>query len=180
MRESKDEKNKPSLEDLLRLKQAERPSEDFWKRFDRELEKKIVRSVVHRESPVQSVLQWVYYHGKALTAVTCLLAGACFIGMNQRVSDGVDSAPVLAEARPAQAATEALEKVDTWNSRSAPPMVGAQQNFVIEVLSSGAGPSSGAGRTWIGASSKEESGAYYVADQLSSSDLGWSGERLPF
>tara|TARA_R100000027_G_scaffold42073_3_gene31440 strand:- start:37823 stop:38365 length:543 start_codon:yes stop_codon:yes gene_type:complete len=179
MRESKDEENKPSLEDLLRFKRSENPSEDFWKRFDRDLEKKIVQSVVHRDSAVQSLLHWVYHHGKVLTAVTCLSIGL-YVFATSRAAPKVSESALVLEARPAQAATEALEKVDTWTSRSAPELVASEQNFVIEVLSSGAGPSSGAGRTWLGSSSEEESGAYYVADQLSSSELGWSGERLPF
>ncbi|MBC2604139.1 hypothetical protein [Puniceicoccus vermicola] len=178
MLELKDEDKKTSLEDLLRVKRAEKPDDAFWQKFDRDLEKRIVKSVVHRESPVQSVLQWVYHHGKSITAISCVSVGAYFL-----FSDA-DVAPVketyVADVRPAPAATEALAKVDTWSSGSAPSLKGSEQDYVIEVLSSGAGPSSGAGRSWLGNSSQEDSGSYYVADQLSSSELGWSGERLPF
>ncbi|MGE9290341.1 MAG: hypothetical protein ACQKBT_05085 [Puniceicoccales bacterium] len=179
MLEPNNEEKKTSLEDLLRIKRSEQPSEAFWQKFDRDLEKRIVQSVVHRESPVQSLLQWVYHHGRTLTAVTCVSVGAYFFLTNRSASLSSES-PMLAESLPAQAATEALSKVDTWSSGSAPSLEGSDQDFVIEVLSSGAGPSSGAGRSWLGSSSQEDSSAYYVADQLSSSELGWSGERLPF
>ena len=179
MLESENEKKKPSLEDLLRVKKAEKPSDDFWKRFDRDLEKKIVQSVVHRESWAESFFRWVYSRGKVITAVSCVTVGAFFLLSSEDAAPVVETS-VHSQSLPAPAASEALQKVDTWASRNAPSIDASNQDFVIEVLSSGAGPSAGAGRTWMGASVEDESSAYYVADQLSSSEVGWSGERLPF
>jgi hypothetical protein len=41
--------NKVSLEDLLRLKRAERPSADFWPRFERELRAKQLAAIVQKQ-----------------------------------------------------------------------------------------------------------------------------------
>ncbi len=178
MLDSESEEKKPSLEELLRVKRAERPSDDFWQQFDRELEKKIVQSMVHRDSAIQGFLRWLCLHGRGITAVTCIAMGVYFLWPT--IGDPSAENLLAEKSLPARAATEALEKSDTWTSGSAPSHGNSEQNYVIEVLSSGAGPASGAGRTWLGANSQGDSGAYYVADQLSSSELGWSGERLPF
>ena len=40
---------KPTLEDLLKLKRHEKPSAEFWKGFDRELREKTLKTVVHQQ-----------------------------------------------------------------------------------------------------------------------------------
>lgn len=40
---------KPTLEDLLKLKRHEKPSTEFWKRFDRELREKTLKAVVDQQ-----------------------------------------------------------------------------------------------------------------------------------
>jgi hypothetical protein len=40
---------KPTLEDLLKLKCHEKPSPEFWKGFDRELREKTLKMVVHQQ-----------------------------------------------------------------------------------------------------------------------------------
>ena len=179
MRENEEDKKTPTLEELLRLKKEERPGADFWRQFDRDLEKKIVQSVVHRDSWTQAFLQWIYLRGRPLTAGLCFIAVGYFFRSSQQ--NLPNEVMLVSEVRPAVAATEALDKVNSWTAAAAPQINGTNQDYVIEVLSSGAGSSSGAGRTWMGTMSENgDASAYYVADQLSSSDLGWSGERLPF
>jgi len=178
MLDSESNKKKPTVEDLLRVKRAEQPSEEFWRRFDRDLEKKIVRSVVRRDTAVSEFFRWIYARGKVFAAGSCVLLGAFLLLSKSSVPSDSPPSPVVSQ--PAPAATEVLEKVDTWSSSDAPSLAGADQNFVIEVLSSGAGPAAGAGRSWMGGESEQGSNAYYVADQLSSTEQGWSGERLPF
>jgi len=180
MLDSEDDKNKPSLEELLRVKRAEQPVDDFWRGFDRELEKRLVRAVVQRRSVARAIFDWAQLQGKMIAALSCLSVGAFFLFSGDSAPDSQQHVVPDTRTNPAPAASEALEKVDAWSSSTAPSVAGANQAFVIEVLSSGAGPSAGAGRTWLGTSSGESSTAYYVADQLSSSEQGWSGERLPF
>lgn len=43
-----EEKNRVSLEDLLRLKRTERPSAEFWNRFEHELRQKQLTALVHK------------------------------------------------------------------------------------------------------------------------------------
>lgn len=43
-------KQKPSLEDLLKFKRAEQPTSCFWNRFDRELNHKMLKTLVKKES----------------------------------------------------------------------------------------------------------------------------------
>ncbi len=40
---------KPTLEDLLKFKRHEKPSPEFWRRFDRELREKTLKTVVHQQ-----------------------------------------------------------------------------------------------------------------------------------
>jgi len=40
---------KPTLEDLLKLKRHEKPSAEFWRSFDRELREKTLKTVVHQQ-----------------------------------------------------------------------------------------------------------------------------------
>lgn len=41
--------NKANLEDLLRLKRAERPDPDFWEHFDRELHQRMLQTLVKKD-----------------------------------------------------------------------------------------------------------------------------------
>jgi len=176
--------DKLTLEELLRLKKAERPDEMFWSRFDRDLEKKIVRSVISRELRIFSFLRWLKSH--AVVAVSCVAFVIVIAGAMLRPGSPHDAETPTnagAEAQPSGPAAAELAVVDPVAARprvDAPTMAGSRSDFVIEVLSSGGTMPSSANLTLSGKEQAEQGGAYYVADQLSSADQGWSGERLPF
>jgi len=49
MASQKNEQEEVTLEDLLRLKRAERPSEAFWGEFDRELHQRMLQTLVKKD-----------------------------------------------------------------------------------------------------------------------------------
>lgn len=55
---SGDPKPKVTLEDLLRLKRAERPAPEFWARFDRELRAKQLAALVEKRPWWQGLPEW--------------------------------------------------------------------------------------------------------------------------
>jgi hypothetical protein len=65
---------KVSLEDLLRLKRHERPSREFWDRFDREMHQRVWRTLVE---PPPTAWNWV--RGLMGRRLTWLTAGATAI-----------------------------------------------------------------------------------------------------
>jgi hypothetical protein len=65
---------KVSLEELLRLKRHERPSREFWDRFDREMQQRVWRTLVE---PAPSAWSWV--RGLRARRLTWLAAGATAI-----------------------------------------------------------------------------------------------------
>lgn len=173
MPEEKTNRNHPTLEQLLRVKRAESPDDDFWKRFDRDLEKKIVRSVVARQPWPFAALRWCRGHAVAIG----FAAGACMLLLS--LVPGLE--PPAETVRPEKpAAGQPAAAAAPRSAVRIPELQASRQDFVIEVLSSGSGAASGANLTWVGGGPDGSEGSYYVADQLSSSDLGWSGERLPF
>ncbi len=180
MSEKKRNTEKLTLEDLLRLKRAEQPDEMFWSRFDRELEKKIVRSVVSREPRAYAGLRWVKAHAGLSAGIACsvLVLGFLLAGVDRptEVQPSLQKAEAVV---PKAEISKTANAVPTRPRIHAPTLSDSQNDFVIEVLSSGGGVSSGANLTFSGKDA-ESGGAYYVADQLSSADQGWSGERLPF
>lgn len=49
-----DSSEKPSLEEVLRFKQAERPDEAFWDKFDQQLHQRMLRTLVKKDPwPIQ-------------------------------------------------------------------------------------------------------------------------------
>jgi hypothetical protein len=61
------------LSQLLKLKAAEKPSQDFWNRFEASLERKCVQELCARPAPVQT-LREKFYHWKQGLAVLSLAA----------------------------------------------------------------------------------------------------------
>lgn len=67
---SKTPSDKPSLEELLRFKRAEKPDEAFWGRFDRELHQRMMQTLVKKDPwPVQLL--------RALSGRIAQTAGVC-------------------------------------------------------------------------------------------------------
>lgn len=181
MAEEKRNTEKLTLEELLRMKKSEQPDEMFWRRFDRELEKKIVRSVVSREPRFYFLVRWFQSHAVVSVGAACLvlLVALIFAGGNQETGETVNS---VVKSPPATLAVVSAQEKARPAERmvNAPALNGSDSNFMIEVLSSGGAVSSSANLTFSGNGQVDGGGSYYVADQLSSADQGWSGERLPF
>jgi len=183
MADEKRNTEKLTLEKLLSLKKAERPDDAFWQRFDRDLEKKIVRSVVSREPRLQVFRGWVKAHAGWVAGVGCAVFLAAVMVTNIEDS-ALEPERIVEEASVWETGeTQRTEDVAPAGRRTvvAPSLSGSDNSFVIEVLSSGrGGAGSGASLTFVDRGKGGDAGAYYVADQLSSADQGWSGERLPF
>lgn len=165
------------MEDLLRVKRSEVPSEEFWKGFDRRLEKRIVQSVVRRRSFAQFAGDWLLAHGRGVAAAAFVFLGAVLFFPETDPADG-SAAPGRAGIESASPAPAPAPVERT--AAAAPPLDGADRDFVIEVFSSKGSAERGADLVLTGGFERSERQAYYVADQLSSKDHGWSGERLPF
>ncbi len=66
-----------SLEQLLRLKRAEKPEEVFWDRFDRELHGRMLRTLVNSETKSMGWSRWLrmrWLQAGAVAACAVLLA----------------------------------------------------------------------------------------------------------
>lgn len=184
MLENENGRKKTTVEDLLRVKRSEVPSEEFWKGFDRQLEKRIVQSVVRRRSFAQFTGEWFLAHGKGVAATALVVLGAAlyFPGTGSVDTAGESGTPPQDQARiESSAAAPATSSSPVEGTvPAAPSLAVADHDFVIEVLSSKGSAGGGSDLVFAGGSERSGQGAYYVADQLSSKDHGWSGERLPF
>lgn len=81
---------KPSLEEVLRFKQAEQPTEAFWNQFDRELHQRMLRTLVKKDPwPIQLMrgLTGRMAQTSAVAAVVAFLAVSmirpAFVGVDQ-------------------------------------------------------------------------------------------------
>lgn len=176
-----DGNDKPKVEDLLRLKRAERPDPEFWASFDRELEKKIVRSVVRKDPPLSAGVRWVASNRLATAALVCVAGLAAWLSPAAFPGDsGAPAALVAGSTGAAETAMPDDAPDAAPDDAEVPDLAVSERSFVIEVLSSERGSRASTGLAFTGRSSGEGPGAYYVADQLSSAETGWSGERLPF
>lgn len=60
--QNKDQRPRVTVEDLLRLKRAERPTPEFWAGFERELRQKQLAALVERRPWWQEVPRWAARH----------------------------------------------------------------------------------------------------------------------
>lgn len=101
----KSDRQPVTLEDLLRLKRAERPSPEFWQQFERELRTKQLAAIVDRRPWWAPVLRgWVRMaHLQVPVGATAILA-LTFLTVREYRTPGVEadlagaSAPVAAQA----------------------------------------------------------------------------------
>jgi hypothetical protein len=71
---SSGQRPKPTLEELLRLKRAERPSPEFWNRFERELHQKQLAALVARRPWWQSLPAFLTRRAYLPIGATAILA----------------------------------------------------------------------------------------------------------
>ena len=99
-----DPKSKISLEDLLRLKRAEKPSPEFWSNFERELHQKQLTALVkkrHWWHDVPALLgRRVYLPAGAAAVVAFTLVGVRYTATT-RVVEIPNTASQIASADPA-------------------------------------------------------------------------------
>lgn len=65
---------KPTLEDLLKLKRAERPSDAAWAEFDADLKRKLLCTIVEKESVWQRYLPSFSFGRRAVYASVSVVA----------------------------------------------------------------------------------------------------------
>ncbi len=64
-----DHQDKVSLEDLLRLKRMEEPGPEFWDKFDRDLERKRLKTLVAKESWAVRFVHWTVHRAFPVLAL---------------------------------------------------------------------------------------------------------------
>jgi len=69
------------LSQLLRLKAAEKPSPEFWERFDAEMERKCLRELCGRPSPVRPLRIRLCPGRKGLSFFPILTAGLALVAL---------------------------------------------------------------------------------------------------
>lgn len=143
-----------TLEDLLRLKRFEKPEQDFWERFDRELEKKRLLTLVNRPSFLRRfahpLVQRVYplY---SLGAAALLLFGFVAYQSSSVTPTGLPAEdgslePFLAETNPSIALASTLPEgtvadmpaflvADLQSSLLNPSKIKPRAHFGIDIIS---------------------------------------------
>ncbi|MEC8190968.1 MAG: hypothetical protein VX033_07250 [Verrucomicrobiota bacterium] len=79
------------VEDLLRLKRAERPSEVFWNTFDRELHQRMLQTLVKKDSWYVQVLRGVSGRIAQTVAVGALAAFLALMVMRPALVDSTQA-----------------------------------------------------------------------------------------
>jgi hypothetical protein len=100
-----------ALEELLRLKRAERPPAEFWEKFDSEMRAKQLAAIVAKRpwwDGASVILAPIYRHHLsfgAAAAVALTWTGVHYLGMPTGAGRGVPAAPATAVAAVAPART---------------------------------------------------------------------------
>jgi hypothetical protein len=107
---------KPTLEDLIRVKRAERPPAEFWQRFEEELRAKQLAAIVEKRPWWQPLSRLVAGRQAWFTGLGAVAAvGVAFLGLRPAQPVAVPSvspsAPVVAAAQPPAAPVSAVPVV---------------------------------------------------------------------
>jgi len=96
-------KNKVTLEDLLRVKRAERPSTEFWGQFESELRAKQLTAIIEKRSWWQTLpsLAWVRW-GLASMGTAAAAITVAILNLPAGVSTDVSGSSVAMQSVPAQ------------------------------------------------------------------------------
>ncbi|MGB0408905.1 MAG: hypothetical protein ACPG3X_02320 [Opitutales bacterium] len=133
---NKDSQEKVSLEELLRLKRAERPDEGFWNRFDGELHQRMMQALVKKDPwPVQLMraLSGKLAQTAAIGAVAAVLAILVIRPAFLATSGASPLQLADAEAAPQAAAGRSISEID-------PALLAelAEADYAIEVYTADA------------------------------------------
>lgn len=133
---TKDSPHKVSLEELLRVKRAERPDQAFWEQFDNELHQRMLQTLVKKDPWYVQVFRGLT--GKiaqttAISAVAALLA-LMIIRPALVMPDGQSqlAQSVLAQA-PKEHEAQIIPAEETMSQSDSPAMV-AKADYSIESL----------------------------------------------
>jgi len=93
-------KKEVKIEELLRLKRAERPSETFWNDFDRELHQRMLQTLVKKDPWYIQLLRGVTGRIAQTSAVGAAAVLLAFVAVRPVIVDSVESpkGAMLAEA----------------------------------------------------------------------------------
>lgn len=72
--EKNKQQDKPKLEDLLKLKRQEQPLPDFWERFDRDLNQKMLKALVKQEPIFSRIKRTCRIYFYAWAPASCVAA----------------------------------------------------------------------------------------------------------
>jgi hypothetical protein len=70
------------LSQLLKLKAAEKPSPDFWERFEASLERRCVQELCARPSPIQALRENLRHRKQGLAFFSLAAAGLALVVLN--------------------------------------------------------------------------------------------------
>jgi hypothetical protein len=147
-----------TLEQLLRVKKAERPDAAFWADFDRDLQQKLFKTVVdRRHAPLRNFFR-IVLHSRSTYAMPVLAAimVALGIALNRGTSDGPLPQAVTAPV-------DMIVSVEANTRASAP---GAER-FVVDRLNVASDAGNFRKVMALGSiNPPEPSSTHYVADQL--------------
>jgi hypothetical protein len=173
-----DHRTPPTLEDLLRLKRAERPSQEFWNRFEKELREKQLAALLHHRS------WWHEFPRLVLNRRAFMPIGAVAIltvaMMSSRFQDTANS--IVPADHPATSAevptiTVSTEQpaslgvsTDTLSSQAEVPEIGAKVDEQVSVLSSELPERAGEIIPWIALDAQSVSKAMFLESTLETAE----------
>jgi hypothetical protein len=137
MKPNTDTTQKPiQLEQLLRLKRAEKPDDAFWEQFDRELHGRMLRTLVNSESQPGAWFNWLRSRWIQAGAVGACAAFVALFAIKLNLSDAGSSSPAESLAMDFPVANSAaVESLQMQN----PIAVPVQSDVAVERLDFGIG-----------------------------------------
>ena len=95
---TKDSQKKVKLEDLLRIKRSERPSDAFWGNFDRELHQRMLQTLVKKDPVHIQIFRGLSGRFAQSTAVACAAAFLALMVVRPAFVGTTPAASTFAEA----------------------------------------------------------------------------------
>lgn len=137
MKPNTDTTQKPiQLEQLLRLKRAEKPDDAFWEQFDRELHGRMLRTLVNSESQPRAWLNWLRSRWIQAGAVGACAAFVALFAIELNLPDAGSGSPAESLAMDFSAANPvAVESLQLQN----PTAVEVAAEVAVERLDFGIG-----------------------------------------
>lgn len=134
------------VEDLLRLKRSERPDEQFWNQFDRELHQRMLSTLVKKDPWYTQVLRGLTGRTAQVGFVATAAAALAVMVVVQPSSVGIEGGPdtQLASAQPVLPATAPVVATEKDSSRVlAAATATKQMDYSIDSISAREATSAG-------------------------------------